>query len=258
MNIMMIRKVLSISCLYSFFTLLFIVLFSSGGFCGEYSLSVQGGAVYQGYNDVKLPGNTGSRFSFKDDLDSDPVFSPRFEAGRYFSDFHYIGVMASTLRISSSGTLNRDILFDDVLFVQGTKVDGYYKFDSYRITYRYTFYDTRNIKFAAGVTGKVRDAEISLRSSAGEGKLKNRGGVMLLSYYLEWTAGQGISFLTYGDGLWSPYGRAEDVFAGLKYSLNEDLSLLGGYRILEGGADNDEVYTFALLHYAVLGIEYRF
>jgi hypothetical protein len=27
-----------------------------------------------------------------------------------------------------------------------------------------------------------------------------------------------------------------------------------GYRILEGGADNDEVYNFALFHYAAVGV----
>jgi hypothetical protein len=31
-----------------------------------------------------------------------------------------------------------------------------------------------------------------------------------------------------------------------------------GYRLLEGGADVDEVYTFALLHYAVGGLALRF
>jgi hypothetical protein len=30
-----------------------------------------------------------------------------------------------------------------------------------------------------------------------------------------------------------------------------------GYRTVEGGADNDEVYNFAWLHYAVAGVELR-
>jgi hypothetical protein len=32
------------------------------------------------------------------------------------------------------------------------------------------------------------------------------------------------------------------------------VELHAGDRILEGGADNDEVYSFALLHYAVAGV----
>ena len=31
-----------------------------------------------------------------------------------------------------------------------------------------------------------------------------------------------------------------------------------GYRLLEGGADNEEVYTFAFFHYAVAGVRVRF
>ena len=34
--------------------------------------------------------------------------------------------------------------------------------------------------------------------------------------------------------------------------------LFAGYRILEGGADNDEVYTFSLFHSLVAGVETRF
>jgi hypothetical protein len=30
-----------------------------------------------------------------------------------------------------------------------------------------------------------------------------------------------------------------------------------GYRLLEGGADNDEVFTFALFHYAVAGVRIK-
>jgi hypothetical protein len=36
------------------------------------------------------------------------------------------------------------------------------------------------------------------------------------------------------------------------------LSLRVGYRMLEGGADNDAVYGFAWLHYAVVGAELAF
>jgi len=31
-----------------------------------------------------------------------------------------------------------------------------------------------------------------------------------------------------------------------------------GYRFLEGGSDNDEVYTFAAIHYATLGFSLGF
>ena len=33
------------------------------------------------------------------------------------------------------------------------------------------------------------------------------------------------------------------------------LSIKMGYRMLESGADNDEVYTFSMFHFAVFGLE---
>jgi len=40
--------------------------------------------------------------------------------------------------------------------------------------------------------------------------------------------------------------------------VSEKIGIRAGYRILEGGADNDEVYNFALLNYAAAGLEFRF
>jgi hypothetical protein len=40
--------------------------------------------------------------------------------------------------------------------------------------------------------------------------------------------------------------------------LSRAVSVDAGYRLLEGGADNDEVYTFAFFHYAVAGVRVSF
>jgi hypothetical protein len=56
------------------------------------------------------------------------------------------------------------------------------------------------------------------------------------------------------DALAAPQGRAEDVFLALTWALRDGLELRAGYRTPEGGADNDEVYSFAWLHYAVVGV----
>jgi hypothetical protein len=43
----------------------------------------------------------------------------------------------------------------------------------------------------------------------------------------------------------------------LIYRFNDTAALMAGYRLLEGGADNDEVYTFSMFNYAVFGVEFR-
>jgi len=60
------------------------------------------------------------------------------------------------------------------------------------------------------------------------------------------------------DGLAGGPGRLFDVALKLDYAVNDNWRLGGGYRMLEGGADTDEVYSFGWLHYAVLDVRYRF
>ena len=66
------------------------------------------------------------------------------------------------------------------------------------------------------------------------------------------------TFLLEGDALAAPQGRAEDIFAGILVHTGKRWSVKAGYRFLEGGADNDEVYTFALVHYLAAGVVVRF
>ena len=64
--------------------------------------------------------------------------------------------------------------------------------------------------------------------------------------------------LCQGDALAAPQGRAEDVLLALQYRYDATLAFKLGYRMLEGGSDNDVVYNFALLHYISLGATYSF
>jgi hypothetical protein len=44
----------------------------------------------------------------------------------------------------------------------------------------------------------------------------------------------------------------------LAREVTPNLTVAGGYRILHGGADNDDLYTFARFDSAVLGVTWRF
>ena len=59
------------------------------------------------------------------------------------------------------------------------------------------------------------------------------------------------------DALAAPQGRAEDLALKLRYDPTDRWSLALGYRMLEGGADSDTVYTFAWLHYVVASASLR-
>ena len=52
--------------------------------------------------------------------------------------------------------------------------------------------------------------------------------------------------------------RVEDVLAAATYRISDLVAIRAGCRILEGGADNDEVYNFSLFNYATAGVTLTF
>lgn len=221
-------------------------------------IDVESGAVFTGYNDVRVPGDAGTRFSLKDDLDPEPAFFYRLSAGYTIGSRHTLSVLYAPLQIKSEGSVPEDILFEGVTFPANTEIEGTYKFNSYRLTYRYDIVKNPGLEFGLGFTAKIRDAKIELSSTGAESEKTNVGFVPIINFRLLWNIGDQFGLLLFGDALAAPQGRAEDVLLAATYSLNDNFRIRAGYRILEGGADNDEVYNFSLFHYASLGLTYRF
>ncbi|KQC04121.1 MAG: hypothetical protein APR54_08965 [Candidatus Cloacimonas sp. SDB] len=163
----------SVKLLYLIVSLIFLQL----SLHASLELDVETGALFSGYNDIRIPGDEGTLFSLSEELETDVIPFYRLRAFYSFNSRHHLGVLLAPLSVKSEGKLDRDLNFQD--------------------------------KFG-----------------------------LLLD----------------GDALAAPQGRAEDVLAAITYDISDQLRLKAGYRILEGGADNDEVYTFALFHYAVLGL----
>ena len=224
----------------------------------RWRIDFETGAAFSGYNDVRIPGDTGTKFSLTDDLSSDPVFYWRLRADFRLAPRHVISGLVAPLEIDSEGAFDRPVLFQDVTFPAGVPTTGRYVFNSYRVTYRYEPVRTENWLFGFGATLKVRDAVTSLSAGDLFAEKTNVGLVPLINFKLERRLGDRASFLLEGDALAAPQGRAEDIFAGVLVHANDNWSVKAGYRILEGGADNDEVYTFALIHYAAVGVVVRF
>jgi hypothetical protein len=112
---------------------------------------------------------------------------------------------------------------------------------------------------AWGFTGKIRDAEVRLTQGALRESKSNVGFVPLLHFQANRALSENWLFRFDFDGLAAPQGRAFDLAFFIERSLEwNNLSAFGGYRTLEGGADNDEVFNFAWIHYAVLGLRGEF
>lgn len=113
-------------------------------------------------------------------------------------------------------------------------------------------------EFGLGVTAKIRDVKIALSSPTLDSEKTNVGFVPIINFRVLWKADDKLAFLLDGDALAARQGRAEDVMIAVIYELSDRFGIRAGYRILEGGAKNAEVYNFALFHYASTGLSYTF
>jgi hypothetical protein len=236
----------------------FILLILAPPVFPQITLDVETGPVFSGYNDVRIPGKGGTLFSLSEQLQAENEFFYRIRAFYDFNPRHHLGVLLAPLSINSTGRLASDLIFAGKTFPANTPLDAIYKFNSYRLIYRYDFLRKEKIELGIGFTAKIRDAKIEVRGNGIESVKENVGFVPIAHFRLLWNFSGKFAFLLDGDALAAPQGRAEDVLAALTAQVSDRLDLKFGYRLLEGGADNDEVYTFALFHYAALGALIRF
>ena len=219
----------------------------------QVDLDLETGAVFSGYNDVRIPGDAGTLISLSEELKADPQFYYRIRVFYNFNDRHHLGFLFAPLSINSSGQLDRDILYVDEIYPANTPLEAKYVFNSYRLTYRYDFLRKEKIKIGIGFTAKIRDAKIAVNGNGTESEKTNVGFVPIINFRLLWQFSPVFAFLLDGDALAAPQGRAEDILAAITAKVSDHFDLKLGYRILEGGADNDEVYNFTLIHYAAIG-----
>lgn len=224
----------------------------------QWTLDVESGYSWSGYNDVRIPGDGGTLFSLSRQLDADGAAFVRLRFGWRLHPRHSLSVLYAPLKFRSAGSFDGDVLFIDRTFPAGQPLRGTYVFNSYRLTYRYELVRRPRFEAGIGLTVKVRDALIRLEGLEGQAEKTDLGVVPLINFRVLARLGKGWGLLLDGDALAAPQGRAEDVALSLWADLSKRLRLRAGYRLLEGGADNDEVYTFALVNYAFVGLTLAF
>jgi len=232
-----------------------VLFFGPTSVFAEYVINLQGAAVFTEKNDIRIPGDSGTKFSLSDDLSADTAYTGRLEAGYIHNAKDYFGIVIAPLSVDSHGRVDRDISFAGTTFPAGTDLNATFRFDSYRITWRRKLVAREDLDVWLGVSGNIRDAAITVEGGGQRAEKTNTGFVPLINFLVDWRFAKPWSLRVAGDALVGPQGRAEDVLFGVLYDLNATTKVFAGYRILEGGADNAEVYTFSLFQYAVGGME---
>lgn len=237
------------------FSLALFALLSTFTLYAQLALDVEGNYIASiPYNVVRIPATGGTEFDLAKDLEVSTQFTYRVRASYTIADRHVVSGLFAPLTIHSSGAFQQPVNYSEQTFDANTPVKATYKFNSYRLTYRYLIVAKEKVTFGLGLTGKVRDANITLTQGSKSSDYPNLGVVPLVNFYFLWTPINKASLLIEGDALATGQGRAEDVFAGIMYRPIDALGVKAGYRVLEGGADVEKNYNFTWVNYAALGV----
>jgi hypothetical protein len=223
---------------------------------------VEAQVAWQRRNDVQSPNDSrGTRFALDDITGDGPAVTPRVSlrwplGERWGDGRHEVEVLLAPLRLAGTGLSGRAVQFEGGSFAPGV-VRGSYRFDSWRVGWRWRWIDRPDLVVRVGATAKVRDAEIELVQGALRASKNNTGFVPLLHASVERPLSRGWSWALDIDALGGGPGYAIDAGAVLRYVFDGPWMLQGGVRFLDGGADSDEVYAFARFTSLTLGIAYR-
>jgi hypothetical protein len=222
-------------------------------------LELEAGPIWQTINDVKIPNtDSGTRFSLVDLVGKGPWLAPRAYLTWNIRPRHSVRLLAAPLSFTESGEFAVSVDFEGETFEAGVATEATYKFNSYRVTYAYRFHSGQRWTWWVGFTAKIRDAKIKLAQSGTSSEKTDLGFVPLLHIRAAYHLSGNWQTLLDLDALAGGPGRAEDAALKLNRTIGPNFSVSIGYRTVEGGADVDEVYSFAWLHYAVLSASYRF
>jgi hypothetical protein len=223
-----------------------------------FEFDIESGAVFISYSDVQIPKSTGTLISLADELTTDPAFFIRGRLTYYINKQHMVSILIAPFKVEASGNIDRSVVFEGVLFDPGVTLHSVYKFNSYRLSYQYFRYLADNFYFGVGLTAKIRDAKISIADSTHESVKTNIGFVPLIKFNITWYFLEPLALVLDGDALAAPQGRAEDVSLAIHGNISRNMSLKSGFRVLEGGSDVEEVYSFTWVNYVFAGVQFRF
>jgi hypothetical protein len=246
-------KLFPLQLLFATISVLFSFHFSSA----EFQFMAEGGALWQNRNDVQITPQTGTRVEF-DELDKGPFVHYRFELSYKWNKKHGVRGVYAPLEIGLMGRFPNAINYNGEIYNPNQDVEIDYKFNSYRATYFYSLWDSGDHWLDLGVTLKARDAEIRFTQGATTSSYDNVGFVPLFYLNYLYKVSANWSFLLNTDFAGSSQGRALDLALKLRRKLGSNSEMGLGVRTLEGGADNDKVYSFSWINYALVDWVVRF
>ena len=220
----------------------------------QVSFEAEFGASWFSRNDVRIPNEEGTLFDMIDLLGSEPYPYMRLRLNLGLGERHLIRGLYAPLSQSGSGTFDEEVFFEETTFQPGVPTEGTYRFNTYRLTYRYTFLQRSSWELGAGAAVLVRDAKVELEQDDRSDRNTDLGFVPLIHLFAKGILSDQWSVSTDIETLAGPQGRATDGAIALNYTSGNQFTISTGYRVIEGGADVDEVYNFAWINLGFIGV----
>jgi hypothetical protein len=220
-------------------------------------LDLEAGVTFQNDNSVRVDGRTSTRFDMNR-LQGEPA-SPFFRATVEADPWqrHGFRFAYQYLRTEGSGALPGATTFTTGVFAPGVRTTGKHRFDTWRFTSRCTLVQQENVRLRIGVTGLIRDAEIRLTQGGLVRRDSDLGFVPLLHASFDGRIAPRVTLMGEIDALGASQGRAIDLGLRAACGLDRHWQVTGGWRFLDGGANNQDVFHFARFHTLTAGVAYR-
>ncbi|MGM0564975.1 MAG: hypothetical protein ACQES2_11635 [Pseudomonadota bacterium] len=232
-------------------------LLASSPVLAEWQMGVETGVFRPEYNKVQIPNDSqGDRFRITD-LGDGSFEAFRLSLSWQPSGNHELQWVYAPFVYRETGRFDSDVRFEGAVFAQGDTVEARYQFSNYRMRYLYRWRERDRWTVDIGGTLFVRDAAVQLSASGEERENSNVGLVPLFAVRGTYSPNKRWSAVVDTDVAIAPQGRAIDLSITGQYSMSEHWVLAGGYRTIEGGADNEDVYSFAWFNGATLSVMYH-
>ena len=243
--------------LFNYFFILPFLCFFFSSRAYSVQLDLEFGKVKLLKNKIQIPATTGTIF---DTTEVSPTEDYFYRVNLYWplQGKHSLKVLYAPLEINQSGKFSNDITYEGEVFSKSNTTNVLYKFNSYRLTYRYQWMDGSILKTYVGFTGKIRDAETKLSQTGLSKSYSNVGFVPLIYLRADWSPLNWLTFILEMDALGASQGRAIEGAFKTRLTMSNSLGASLGHRVLEGGADNDKLYTWSLISFTFVSLDWNF
>ena len=217
------------------------------------SLQIEAGSTSSVYNYVEKPNDIANRINLPDLSGVSGRVTLKWDV----TDSGTLYVLYAPLSLDYSFNSSNAFQFDGVSFQNNQATELSYRFNSYRLGYLWNF-GGKELRYWIGPVAKIRDAKVSVSQQGVTRSFDNVGFVPLLGVGGEWTFAQDWSLYAHLDGLAASQGSAYDGILEIRYTLSNLFKGAIGYRILGGGADNEQLENFAQFNTLTLSFLYDF